>query len=174
MKHPHLSARLQTAIGAFIGVMQRGAAAIVMLAVIVTYVCLDFAAGHLSVNNDTIDMLDESLPFRMEYERLRAAFPALEDTMMLVVEAPTPEQATAAADRLSARLHAMPDTVASVFWPAGEAFFRDNGLLFRSADELAGMSDRLSEAQPLLARLAESTTVPTFFELLAEAERRRD
>jgi len=169
----HHERSLPALIDAFVHTMQRGAVVVVAIALVVTGLAFGYAAGNLSVNNDTIDMLDPSLPFRVEYERLREAFPELEDTMMVVVEAPTPEQAAATGEIVRDRLEAMPDTVRSVFWPAGDPFFREHGLLFRDVDALTKMSDRMSEAQPLLARLAESTTVPTFLKLLTEAETRR-
>jgi len=133
-----------------------------------------YAAGHLGVNNDTVEMLDEELAFRQTLQRLRDQFPYLEDTLLVVVEAPTPEQATLSAERFAAGLRELDGAVSDVYWPAGEPFFRTNGLLYRSADELEQLADRLSAAQPLLARLADELNLVTLFDLLAEAEQRGD
>ena len=133
-----------------------------------------YAGAYLGVNNDTVEMLDEDLPFRQSLERLRDQFPQLEDTLLVVVEAPTPEQATLAAERFAAGLRDLDGAVRNAYWPAGEPFFRANGLLYRSADELEALADRLSAAQPLLARLAGELNLETLLDLLAEAEQRRD
>jgi len=87
------------------------------------------AAGLLGVNSDPISMLDEDLPFRQTDERLREAFPKLDDNVLAVVEAPTPEQAALAARQLASRLDRVPE-VAGWTWASGSAFFVENGLFF--------------------------------------------
>ena len=62
------------------------------------------AVNLLGVNSDPIAMLDEDLPFRQTDERLRAEFPDLENNLLAVVEAPTPEQATLAARQVQREL----------------------------------------------------------------------
>ena len=131
------------------------------------------AVNLLGVNSNPIAMLDEDLPFRQTDERLRAEFPNLDNNLLAVVEAPTPEQATLAARQIQRELAAMPDAVNSVSWPAGSEFFADNGLLFLSLEELEALSDRLTAAQPLLGRLARQTDAAALFELLAQIEERR-
>src|SRR6056297_2981806 len=133
------------------------------------------AVKLLGVNSDPIAMLDEDLPFRQTDERLRAEFPNLDNNLLAVVEAPTPEQATLAARQVQRELEALPDVVNSVSWPAGSEFFERNGLLFLSLAELESLSERLTAAQPLLGRLARQTDAAALFELLAQiAARSRD
>lgn len=153
--------------------MQRCAWLVVLGALLLTGLSLRYAAGHLGVNNNTVDMLDERLPFRVHHDRLRHEFPMTEDSIMLVVEAPTPEQAATAAGEIQRAMEAMPDAVEQVFWPAGDPFLAQHGLLLRTSADLQSMADTLGRAQPLLARLARETAVPTFFDLIAEAERHR-
>ena len=152
-----------------------GSAALVLIAaLLLTAASLYYAATHLGVNNSTVDMLDARLPFRVEYDRLRTEFPLTEDSMLLVVEAPTPEQALSAASELETALKANPEAVEQVFWPAGNPFLRAHGLLLRPLDDLEQMTDTLSRAQPLLSRLAADTRASVFLELLTEAETYRD
>src|SRR6056297_2680513 len=133
------------------------------------------AVNLLGVNSDPIAMLDEDLPFRQTDERLRAEFPNLDNNLLAVVEAPTPEQATLAARQVQRELAALPGVVNSVSWPAGSEFFERNGLLFLSLAELESLSERLTAAQPLLGRLARQTDAAALFELLAQiAARSRD
>ena len=51
------------------------------------------------------------------------------------------------------RLRLRPDLFAAVFDPAGDDFFRRNGLLYLDADELSALIDRLAGAQAILGRL---------------------
>ena len=130
------------------------------------------AVNLLGVNSDPIAMLDEDLPFRQTDERLRAEFPNLDNNLLAVVEAPTPEQATLAARQVRRELAALPEVVNSVSWPAGSEFFADNGLLFLSLKELEALSERLIAAQPLLGRLARRTDAAALFDLLAQIAER--
>jgi len=130
------------------------------------------AVNLLGVNSDPIAMLDEDLPFRQTDERLRAEFPNLDNNLLAVVEAPTPEQATLAARQVQRELAALPEVVNSVSWPAGSEFFARNGLLFLSLEELEALSERLTAAQPLLGRLARQTDAAALFELLTQIAER--
>lgn len=170
----HRDSRGSRAIGAWLDAMQRYAWLVLLGAIVATGISLRYAATHLGVNNNTVEMLDERLPFRIQHDRLRTEFPITEDSMMLVIEAPTPEQASMGAAKVEAALAAMPEAVEQVFWPAGNDFLQTHGLLLRSPAELESMADTLGRAQPLLAQLAAEPTVPTFLDLIAEAERRRD
>jgi len=129
---------------------------------------------RLGVDSDPIAMLDESLPFRQTDERLRQQFPQLDSNLLVVIDAPTPEQAWLAAREVRDRLTAMPERIEQVSWPAGSDFFIDNGLLFQSPEALEALADRLGEAQPLLGRLAENTSATALLELLRQIDSRRD
>ena len=124
------------------------------------------AVNLLGVNSDPIAMLDEDLAFRQTDEKLRAEFPNLDNNLLAVVEAPTPEQATLAAQQVQRELAALPGLVNSVSWPAGSEFFAKNGLLFLSLEDLEALDQRLTAARPLLGRLARQTDAAALFELL--------
>lgn len=131
------------------------------------------AAGYtmrnLGVDTDTADMLSEELPFRVNLARFEKAFPQYEEILVLVLDAPTPEQAHLAAKQLNAYLSENRDTVESVLHLNGEPFFQTNGLLYKSQDELRLLGDRLSNAQPLIARIIRDPSMFTFISLLQEA-----
>jgi len=161
---PHLTERWLT------GVTRRPAL-VISACLIVASLAAIATANHLGVNSDPIAMLDEDLAFRQTDERLRTEFPNLDNNLLAVIEAPTPEQATLAAERVKRELEQLPDVVNSVSWPAGSDFFARNGLLFLSGEELETLGERLTAAQPLLGRLAQETHAAALFEMLARIAR---
>lgn len=130
---------------------------------------LHYTAGHLGVNTDTADMLDANLPFRQTFDRFRREFPTLANNLLVVIEAPTPEQARHGAEQVKTRLLADQQHFAAVDWLAGEDYFQRNGLLFLTEDQLTELGDQLSTAQPFLSRLATDMQAATLIELLNEA-----
>jgi hopanoid biosynthesis associated RND transporter like protein HpnN len=71
-----------------------------------------------------------------------------------VIEGAVPERVDQAASALADRLRAS-DHFTAVSYAAGEDFFARHGLLYLPLDELQALTERLAEAQPLLAALVE-------------------
>ena len=61
---------------------------------------------NLGIDTNTADMLSEDLPFRVNFARFQNSFPQYDETLLLVLDAPTPEQAHDAAVQLTTRLKA--------------------------------------------------------------------
>lgn len=144
--------------------------------VLVLFACLALAAGALwgtavtlTINTSTEDMLSAELPWRQNNRAVDRAFPQLVDSLTIAVEAPGALAAEAAAARLGEALRARPQVFRSVLLPEGGEFFRRNGLLFLSPDELQAESDRLAAAQPLLAALQEDPSLRGLADLLVRA-----
>ncbi|MDT8409308.1 MAG: MMPL family transporter [Wenzhouxiangellaceae bacterium] len=152
----------------WLGWVTRYPAAVLVACLIVAALSGLAAVKLLGVNSDPLAMLDEDLEFRQTDERLRAQFPNLDNNLLAVIEAPTPEQAVLAARRVQRELAELSDVVHAVNWPAGSEFFARNGLLFLSVDELDQLGERLTAAQPLLGRMADQTHAGALFELLAQ------
>jgi len=138
----------------WVRLVRRSAVAVLALALLLTAGAAQFTITHIGINTNTTDMLSEELPFRRYDRALNKAFPQLWDTLIVVVEAATPDLADRGAQRLAAALAARPELFGEVFYPDGEPFFRRNGLLYLEPAELAAFGDRLAEVQPLLAALA--------------------
>ena len=125
-----------------------------------------YAMANLSVNTDTEDMLSPDLPFRLHSTALSQAFPQFSDNILVVVDAPTPDQTHDAANLLLAQLQENTALFGMVFDPAAHPFFQKNGLLYLSVGDLEGLAERLAIAQPFLGSLNQSPTLPEFFRLL--------
>ncbi len=143
--------------------------AVLLVAALVAAVCLWLAATRLGVDSDTVAMLDEDLPFRQAYSRFQQQFPQLDNTVLGVIEAPTPEQAATAAERLTHALAESP-RVLGFSWATGSEFFARHGLLYLDLEQLETLANRLTEAQPLLGRLARQTRADVLLDLLREVE----
>ncbi|MBA4142559.1 MAG: MMPL family transporter [Nitrosospira sp.] len=141
---------------------------VLLAAALIGAACAVYTARNLGMDTDTTDMLSEDLPFRANDERYRAAFPEDADILLLVLEAPTPEQAQAAAGRLAARLE-QDKNFHDVYAPNVDEFLIRNGLLYQDVPELERITDRLAAAQPLIARIAEDPSLETFASVLTEA-----
>ncbi|NWG46543.1 MAG: MMPL family transporter [Alphaproteobacteria bacterium] len=129
--------------------------AVLTLALLVSLGCGIFAAGSLAINTDTQDFVSADEPFVRDHQIFETLFPQLAQTSVIVVSADEPARARAAAAALSDRLRAREDLVADVFVPEADPFYERNAFLFLGEDRLAEVLDRLAEAQPALAVLAQ-------------------
>jgi len=141
------------------------------ISVLAAVLCVSFAVHYLSINTDPVAMLDEELPFRQVQDRFRSEFPGLNQNLLLVIEAPTPEQAYVAARSLHQALAERRELFPHVFWPGASEFLSRNGLLLLPVDEVDALGDRLSQAQPLLAELSRNTNLAELFAMLELAQR---
>lgn len=147
------------------------AAWILLASLLIAVACAVYTSRNLGMNSDTTDMLSEHLPFRANYKHYKKTFPQDQDmdTLVLVLDAPTPEQAHTATRRLAERLQQDPTHINDVYLPSGDVFFERNGLLYESVPELGRITDRLAAAQPLIARIAGNPTLHTFASVLTGA-----
>ncbi|MEI8384988.1 MAG: MMPL family transporter [Nitrosomonadaceae bacterium] len=138
---------------------------------LIALACGVYTSRNLGMNTDTTDMLSEHLPFRANFTQYKKAFPQDQgvDTLVVVVEAPTPEQAHTATKRLAEHLKKDTVNIKDVHLPSGDIFFERNGLLYESLPELGRITDRLAAAQPLIAQIVGDPTLHNFTSVLTEA-----
>jgi hopanoid biosynthesis associated RND transporter like protein HpnN len=139
---------------AVVGWCWRHAVAVVAVALVATVLLGVYAATHLHLDTDESKLISSDLPFRRAEKQMDKAFPQGIDLLAVVLDAPTPEQAEQAVERLRAALEGQHELFRSVRRPEEELFFRKNGLLFLPVADLTELSDRLVQAQPLLGSVA--------------------
>lgn len=113
-----------------------------------------FAVRNFAITTDTGQLISKDLPWQQRQLAFDAAFPQQSDTIIVVLDAPTPEMADVASVRLEAKIKS--DTVnfiESARLGSG-SFFDRNGLLFLSDNEIREITDSLISSQPLLGTLA--------------------
>ncbi|MBB4286674.1 MMPL family transporter [Roseospira goensis] len=142
---------------------------VLAVALVLTALSLWAAATRIGVSTDTSAMLDPDLPFQQQNRALKDAFPQFGGELVIVLDADTAALADDAARRLTAALRARDDLLAFVSDLAGDPFFRRNGLLFLSLDELYALSDTLAEAQPFLGTLAADPSLRGLADLMDTA-----
>jgi len=113
-----------------------------------------FAARTLSVTTDTAVLFPRDIPFLANEDHFDNLFPDEADQILVVLDARSLADAEHGADKLADVLRQHRKLFPSIQQPNGGPFFRRNGLLYFSTDELTDLSNTLSEAQPLLGSLS--------------------
>lgn len=139
---------------------------LVLLVLMLCIFSLYFAANNLGIDTDTTKMLSEELQFRQDRERLVAAFPQDDDTILVVVDAEIPESTTEAINYLGVRFRQDVHHVKTVFVPGEGEFFDRHGLLYLGVNELNELSTTLAEAQPFIGTLADDNSLKGLFSII--------
>ncbi len=132
-----------------------------------------YSARNLGVITDTSVMLSKELGYLKVYRHFKKEFPHSYNQIVILIEAVTPDLAADARDRLASELRKKSKLFPWVYLPGDDTFFKKNGLLFLSVDELEDLADSLAKAQPILARLVERTDIASLFSILADALKER-
>jgi hopanoid biosynthesis associated RND transporter like protein HpnN len=140
----------------------RHAHAVVVTTLLATLGLGVYAAGHLGVNSDNLAMVDPDVDFMRNQRAFSELFPILDNALIVVIDAETPELARESTDALQARLAALEDRFEDVYVPGGSRFFEDHGLLYRSVDELYEFSDGMARMQPIIAEMERDASLANF------------
>jgi hopanoid biosynthesis associated RND transporter like protein HpnN len=132
----------------------RHAWAVVIVAVAFAAVSGAYAMRHFSVNTDVSNLISSKLPWRQRELAYQAAFPESTQSILVVMQAPTPELASASERALVEQLSNRSDVFQSVVELGGGEFFERNSLLFLSTDDLRRTTEKLTTAAPLIRTLA--------------------
>src|SRR5438477_9972436 len=97
-------------------------------AVLLAACSLAVAVTDLRMNTDTDALFDDDLAFRQLEKAYDHQFPADQDLILALIDAPSKMQAQQAADRLAAKLEPHDELFKNVRTPEGGPFFAHNGL----------------------------------------------
>jgi len=126
-----------------------------------------YTTRHLSLNTDMSNIVSSDAPFRKRDRDLDQAFPQRTSLLVVVIDGQTAEQADSAARALLGRLRQMPALFQFVQDPMGSEFFRRNGMLFLSNQELSNTMEQLIRAQPMIGELASDPSLRGLFHALS-------
>jgi hopanoid biosynthesis associated RND transporter like protein HpnN len=112
-----------------------------------------YTARNFSINTDINTLISPDLDWRKRDNQFEKAFDR-ERTILAVVEAPTPELTSKAADALAQKLSGDTTHFESVQPLGSGEFFEKNGLLFLPVEEVAKLTGQFSAAAPLIEIMA--------------------
>ena len=136
-----------------------------LLVISLCSVSLNYTINNLGVNTNTAELLSEDLPFQQNRIRLEETFPKEADTLLLVVEASTPEKTSQSTELLIHELNKDPLFV-SVYSPSISDFLKQQALLYLDLGELEKLANQLTDAQPFIGYLAQNYSVDGLFTLI--------
>lgn len=145
---------------------RRFASIVVIAAVTLALASGWFAATHFKINTDVNQLLSPDLEWRKQERVLEVAFPQKVDTLLVVIDGDTPDEAENGAAALTLDLQKHLEFFKSVVRPDAIPFFRKNGFLFLPKDELSGILDQLIQAQPMLGAITSDPSLRGLFSAL--------
>lgn len=141
---------VKAAIVAIVGFCTRYAYATIAVSVLISAAATHYSVTHFAINTDVSRLISEDLPWRQREIRFEKTLPSHDEDILVVVEAPTPEQAALARSALADELLKNKELFPSVSEPGATPFFTENGLLFRSKEEVGEITKQLAAAAPLV------------------------
>ena len=165
----HTESALSRGLRAWVGLMQRRAAWVLPVALLLGIALGRYAWTHLSVDTNPENMLSAQLPWRQAEHRMDQLFPDLDEGLVAVVDGSTPEVADQAQRRLVERLRAQPQQFLEVYAQQTDPYFRHNGFLYLDTPALQKLADGLNAAQPFLGALSHDPSLHGLFSLLDRA-----
>ena len=126
------------------------------------------AVSQFQINSDLSQLIHQEAGWREDFEAYKEKFPDLVDPAIVVVSGTSFMAVENAARRLEASIAAREEYFRAVYSPQNDPFFRRHALLYLPLDDLYDMTDRLSQAQPMLTAVSEDPSLRSILKLLRE------
>jgi hopanoid biosynthesis associated RND transporter like protein HpnN len=139
---------------------------VLLFSVLATVAVLMFTANHFRIDTEMTDMISDKLPYRKLEKEFQNAFPQLKETIVVVIDADTPEAARLQTAKLAEHLKKETGLFKEVYTPGSGEFFERNGLLYLSVEDLEALSENLASAQPLLGLISKDLTLRGLFSVV--------
>jgi hopanoid biosynthesis associated RND transporter like protein HpnN len=173
MKEPRSRSRLSHAderiaffLVDWIDAVRRRALGVVWGTLLLTLGLAAFTALQLGIDSDNLALIDPDLPFMVNQREFAEYFPVLDNALLVVVDARTPELARESADALRERIAGRTEYFEDVYVPGGSRFFEEHGLLYLEVDELYDFADGMARMQPLIAELERDASITNLARLV--------
>jgi hopanoid biosynthesis associated RND transporter like protein HpnN len=132
---------------------------VVVVALILATASGVYATRNFAISTDINRLISPDLPWRQREAAYEKAFPGPFTSILVVVDAPTPELAAEATRSLTERLSQQSNTIHSAQQLDGGPFLAKSGLLFQSDSDLTRTTQGLGRAGPLIQTLASDPTL---------------
>lgn len=144
---------LQSVVVAIVRACTRFASLVVALGLLLAVGAGYYTTKHFAINTDINSLIAQNLDWRQRDQQFDRAFDR-DATITAVVEAKTPEMATAASDALFAKLKDDKTNFQSMQQLGTGEFFEKNGLLFLPTEEVGKITGQFESAAPLIEIMA--------------------
>ena len=144
---------LTSIVVAIVRTCTRFATLVVIVSLLLAVGASYYAAQHFAINTDINKLISPDLDWRKRDNQFEHAFDR-EKLILAVVEAPTPELASAASKALATKLSGDTKHFESVQPLGSGEFFEKNGLLFLPVEEVGKVAGQLEAAAPLIEIMA--------------------
>jgi hopanoid biosynthesis associated RND transporter like protein HpnN len=139
---------------------------VLFLSLLATVGVLFYTVNHFRIDTEMTDMISDKLPYRKLEKEFQSAFPQFKETIVVVIDADSPEAARLYRDKLAERIKKEKGLFKGVYAPGTGEFFERNGLLYLSVKDLEALSENLASAQPLLGLLSKDFTLRGLFSVI--------
>jgi hopanoid biosynthesis associated RND transporter like protein HpnN len=139
---------------------------VLFLSLLATVGVAIYAVNHFRIDTELADMISDKLPYRKLEKEFQSAFPQFKETIVVVIDADTPETARFHREKLAERVKKETGLFKEVYAPGSGEFFERNGLLYLSVKDLEALSDNLASAQPLLGLISKDLTLRGLFSVV--------
>jgi hopanoid biosynthesis associated RND transporter like protein HpnN len=146
--------------------VRRHALLVVFVTFLATAGVLVYTIQHFKIDTELTEMISDKLPYRKLEREFQRAFPQLANTIVVVIDAETPEAARFERKRMAERLKREVGLFKRIYLPGGGEFFEKNGLLYLSVNDLQELADNLAEAQPLIGFISRDLSLRGLFSVL--------
>lgn len=140
---------------------QRHAPLTLAIAFAITLALGSFAAARITFNADPNALFSKDLRFQRAIAEFEQYFPVLTNSLLIVINADTPEQMRRAAEQLTPALDEQKEHFFRAYLPGEDRFFEHHGLLYGDLEDVYDFADHMAAVQPVLAELARDPTLPT-------------
>ena len=139
---------------------------VLFLSLLATVGVAIYTVNHFRIDTEMTDMISDKLPYRKLEKEFQSAFPQFKETIVVVIDADTPETARLHRDKLAERVKRETGLFKGVYAPGSGEFFERNGLLYLSIKDLEALSENLASAQPLLGLISKDLTLRGLFSVI--------
>jgi len=159
--------RIEALLGSWMRFARRLRGAVILFWFTLAAIGFWLSASFLGVNTDTSEMIDAGVPYRVAQTEFEKVFPNINAQILVIVRAESADALSIYSEDLASALK-QSKNVKDVTHLPSDPFFQKNGLLYLETNELEDQLSQLTEAAPLIERLALSPKTGTLFDALAQ------
>ena len=132
----------------------------ILFILLITLAAGCFVYKNISINTSNTDLLSKELTFRKNDIAFTKEFPQFSNTIMVVIDAREKDVAQDIASKFYYFAKTREDELFDdIFYPNELDFFKKNGFLYLSEDELEERLDEMASYQPFITRLSNDQTL---------------